>query len=210
MEEHRMTQQLQFNPIDLLALTNFRQAKSMMDQSLNGAVMARLQKFGGTGAKLRGAMMQFELHDRYIVIADQLEGLWAGVGYFMPSDDSFSYPWVGMTLAVDTQALSNAKAVVDAMQAILLAKRGEWSGTDVTLTNQWVSINRQQPLHNFLTGEDHQRQVTGYLLDCLEALESIRLSYPQLPWYKPAPTDEAVDAIDAVPLTGQESGAEQA
>lgn len=184
METNHMAQNLQFSPIDLLALTNFRQAKSMMDQSLDGEVLVRLQKFGGSGLKLTSAIKQFDWHGRYIIFADQRNGLWVGIGYFMPDDDAFTYPRVGLTMEVNTRAPGDAKVVVEAMQAIMREKPIEWTGDNVTVTNHWVSIHRVKPLHDFLSGEDHQHQVKSYFLDCLKELEEIRTRYPQLPWTK--------------------------
>jgi len=182
MEKNRMAQNLQFNPIDLLALTNFGQAKRMMDQSLDGAVLNRLQQFGGSGIKMGVAMQQFERQGRYILIADQLQGLWVGLGYFMPREDSLSYPRVGLTLEIDTRVdAESAKAIVEAMQAVAEGS-ADWSGTELTTTRQWVSINRQQPLQDYLHGENHLQQVTAYLLECLDAVEQVRKAYPLLPW----------------------------
>lgn len=182
MEKNRMAQNLQFNPIDLLALTNFGQAKRMMDQTLDGAVLNRLQQFGGSGIKMGVAMQQFERQGRYILIADQLQGLWVGLGYFMPREDSLSYPRVGLTLEIDTRVdAESAKAIVEAMQAVAEGS-ADWSGTELTTTRQWVSINRQQPLQDYLHGENHLQQVTAYLLECLDAVEQVRKAYPLLPW----------------------------
>lgn len=196
MEKNRMTQNVQFNPIDLLALTNFRQAKSMMDESLETAVLKRLQQFGGSGMKLAGAMQQFERHGRYILIADQQEGLWVGLGYFMPAEDSLAYPQIGLTLEVNTQVnASSAKAVVDAMQAVVRDQPAEWSGTELTVTKHWVSINRQKPLQDYLNGENHLQRVTTYLLECLDAVAEVRKEYPLLPWAK-KPT--AISTVEEV------------
>lgn len=182
MEKNRMAQNLQFNPIDLLALTNFGQAKRMMDQTLDGAVLNRLQQFGGSGIKMGVAMQQFERQGRYILIADQLQGLWVGLGYFMPREDSLSYPRVGLTLEIDTRVdAESAKAIVEAMQAVAEGS-ADWSGTELTTTRQWVSINRQQPLQDYLHGENHLQQVTAYLLECLDAVGQVRKAYPLLPW----------------------------
>ena len=184
MEKNRMAQNLQFNPIDLLALTNFGQAKRMMDQSLDGAVLDRLQQFGGLGIKIAGAMQQLEHQGRYILFADQLQGVWMGLGYFMPEEDALAYPRVGLTLEINTRVdAASAKAVVEAMQAVA-GSSADWSGTELTTTRQWVSINRQKPLQDYLHGENHLQQVTTYLLECLDAVAEVRKAYPLLPWSK--------------------------
>lgn len=197
MGKKRMTQELQFSPVDLVAMTNFKRAKTMMDQSLSGDVMNRLQRFGSRDTiKLDQAMRQLEHQERYVLVAYQLEGLWVGLGYFMPKDDSFSYPKIGLKLEVNTHAQGNAAVVLEVMQAILRENPGQWSGPPITQTKQWVGIDRVQPLHNFLQKEDHQQEVKKYFLDCLETLEGIRLRYPQLPWFQaPKGVDSGETAV---------------
>jgi hypothetical protein len=185
MEKNRMEQALQFNPADLLALSNFRQAKAMMDESLNGPLMRRLQQFGGEKIKFDLAMEQFERHNRYIIILRQLNGLWAGIGYFMPTEDPFGYPEIGLMLEVDTKAAKQPQDVVKAMQEVVAAQPQEWKDYNQSMTRQWVNIYRRQPLQNFLQGPDHQQKVRAYLLDCIDALDAIRSRYPQLSWAKP-------------------------
>jgi hypothetical protein len=186
MEKNRMEQALQFNPVDLLALTNFRQAKAMMDQSLNGPVMRRLQQVGGEKIKFDLAMEQFERHNRYIIILRQLNGLWAGIGYFMPTEDPFGYPEIGLMLEVDTKAAKQPQDAVKAMQEVVAAQPQEWTDYNQPITRQWVNIYRRQPLQDFLQGPDHQQKVRAYLLECIEALSNIRSLYPHLSWAKPA------------------------
>jgi hypothetical protein len=184
MEKNRMEQALQFNPVDLLALTNFRQAKAMMDQSLNGPVMRRLQQFGGEKIKFDLAIEQFERHNRYIIILRQLNGLWAGIGYFMPTEDPFGYPEIGLMLEVNTKAAGQPQDIVKAMQEVVAAQPQEWKDYNQPMTRQWVNIYRRQPLQDFLQGPDHQQKVRAYLLECIEALDIIRSRYPQLSWAK--------------------------
>jgi hypothetical protein len=130
-------------------------------------------------------MEQFERHGRYIVITGQLNGLWAGVGYFMPTEDPFGYPEIGLMLEVNTKAAGQPQAVVKAMQEIVAAQPQEWTDYNQPMTRQWVNIYRRQPLQDFLQGPDHQQKVRTYLLNCIEALDAIRGRYPQLSWAKP-------------------------
>jgi hypothetical protein len=186
MEHNGMAQNPQFNPVDLLALTHFWQAQKLMEHTLQDEVLAALKEFGADGLKqstaLEMAMAQYKRHGRYLLIANQRDALWVGLGYFMPADDPEGYPQIGVMIEISAQRCNMAVEVVAAMQAVAQEQPDRWQPYQLEPMGPYPQIRYLRPLHNFLKAGDHQEQIKRHLLKCLRVVAAIKKQFPNLPW----------------------------
>lgn len=179
MEEQGMAQRSQFSAVDLLALTNFPNAVSMMDATMWGRVSAKFEEVTGTRPQPGNALTQLQ-YGRYLMVSYQRANtLWCGLGYYLYTDSFADYPTAGLILEVFPRAEGRQK-IIETMREI--SRRDGWQGYDLDKERAWSGVSRERSLKDFLSKEDHVAEIEAYFLELLEELAEIKEQYPYLPW----------------------------
>ncbi|MBD2000437.1 PD-(D/E)XK nuclease family protein [Leptolyngbya sp. FACHB-541] len=181
MEINNMSQSGQFSAIDILALTNFSNARSIMDETLLGEVAEVFRSVCGSMSEIGTASTQLRQHNRYIISSDRRGDIWVGLGYWMNPSVTTNYPEVGILI----EAIPNAtdrEQILKAMLEIVQSSSGKWRGNNLAQVKSWASIMQVKPLHTFISGEDHVASVRTYFKETLADVYRIRQEYVHLPW----------------------------
>lgn len=191
MEENNMSQRNQFTTIDVLALTNFTSARTLMDATMWGTVsIAFAQKLAKVSTPKR-AMNQLYEHQRYVIYSAfgakcDLEIL---LGYWFDDDRPGNFPWVGVMIYVNPKSRVRER-IVRAMRSFLATKTGTWSDEDLTDEREWGSIWRGSDLRDFLAKPDHIEAIKAFFIELLGEVADFRARNKGLPWSPGAPERE--------------------
>lgn len=181
MEIHNMSQSGQFNAVDILALTNFSNAKRVMDETLLGEVAEKFRATCGFASQIGTALTEFKQHNRYIINSDRGGAIWVGLGYWVDPSITTNCPEVGVLIETVPNS-TDREQILKAMLEIVQSSSEKWRGTNLTQTKSWSSITQMKPLHTFMSGEDHVASVKTYFKEMLADVSSIRQKYSHLPW----------------------------
>ncbi|NJO73046.1 MAG: hypothetical protein HC833_04330 [Leptolyngbyaceae cyanobacterium RM1_406_9] len=181
MEINNMSQSGQFSAIDILALTNFSNARSIMDETLLGEVFEEFRVTCGSVSEIGTASTQLRQHNRYIISSDRRGDIWVGLGYWMNPSITTNYPEVGILIETVPNS-TDREQILKAMLEVVQSSSGKWRGHNLTQAKNWSSITQVKPLHTFLSEENHVASVKTYFKETLADVHSIRQKYSHLPW----------------------------
>jgi hypothetical protein len=181
MEIHNMSQSGQFSAVDILTLTNFANAKRIMDETLLGEVAEKFRLTCGFVSQIGTALTEFKQHNRYIINSDRGGAIWVGLGYWVDPSITTNYPEVGVLIETIPNS-TDRDQILKAMLEIVQSSSGKWRGNNLTQTKGWSSITQVKPLHTFMSGEDHIASVKTYFKETLADVSIIRQKYSHLPW----------------------------
>lgn len=174
MKENRMTQNNEFNAVDVLALANLPKVLSLMNETLADEISAKFKLILGSTPsqnKMLSALrwQRFELH------VFQKNGLFCGLGYQFPNESVTDYPDVQLLIAISPNASIREQAKQSMHE--IIKQRSDWQEVD---SNKWIEFRRKRSLREFLSSNDHVFEIKKYFGDLLEELESIKSKYPNL------------------------------
>jgi hypothetical protein len=200
MEENNMSQSDQFSPIDILALSNFRKARKIMDQTMWEGVSATLDpaavKFkrvaGGVSSRNK-ASTQLGPNNRYIMYVGHGEGWQFDIllGYYLNEAEVTGYPEVGVQLDVSPKARAR-DAIASAMQDFAKRKGDEWKTWGLADKHKWGGIKKTKSLQEFLSKEHQIEEVARYFALLLDEVKEFRDRNPTLPWKAQEKEQEAI------------------
>ena len=123
MKENNMSQNMQFTPIDVLALTNFPAARKMMDATLWGGVSESFKIALGRVSSDLQAFQQLTNHQRYIIYSNvgTNDDFSFMLGYWIENSAPGEYPWVGLKIEVHPKSPIRP-ILINAMRHFISAK----------------------------------------------------------------------------------------
>lgn len=170
----------QFNPVDLLAMSNFHRLRKLLDESMHAEVSERFEEVLGKKSQKSTYLTQLKEHDRYIYYADQGEWFWVGLGYWFNSKNPKPYPELGVIIEVPPK-ISQRPAIIGAFKKIS-SESESWAGVHMDDPSAWTSIRKMRSLQSFLSSENHINDIKEYFLQCIEEISIIKVKYPEMPW----------------------------
>jgi len=186
MKETNMSQSNRLNAIELLALTNHRRARSLMEATMWESVVEKFEKVCGAGGSRTKAMSQLRWHNRYVMFADHGKGYQFEflLGYWFPDEQPSDSPAIGMRFQVAPNASERA-AIVQAMLKFSEASKEsprEWDNWNLSNDREWAGVGCSMNLEDFLAKEDHVAAITKWFEELLNDAEAFRNQNPKLPW----------------------------
>jgi len=200
MEETNMSQSDQFSPIDILALSSFRKARKIMDQTMwdgvSGTpepVAVKFKRVAGGVSSKNKASIQLGALNRYIMYVSHGEGwqFYILLGYYLNEAEVTGYPEVGVQLDVSPKAHAR-DAIASAMQDFAKLKGDEWKTWDLADKHKWGGIKKTKSLKEFLSKEHQIEEVARYFGLLLDDVKEFRDRNPTLPWKAQEKEQEAV------------------
>jgi hypothetical protein len=200
MEENNMSQSDQFSPIDILALSNFRKARKIMDQTMWEGVSAtsepayaKFKRVAGGVSSRNKASTQLGPNNRYIMYVGHGEGWQFDIvlGYYLNEAEVTGYPEVGVLLDVNPKADAR-DAIASALQDFAKRKGDEWKTWGLADKHKWGGIKKTKSLQEFLSQENQVKEVAHYFDLLLDEVKEFRDLNPTLPWKAQEKEHEAV------------------
>jgi hypothetical protein len=183
MKEHGMSQSNRITSIDLIALTNYDRARSLIEQTLGESIETRLRKMTpgpGWSASDRHTLNEGKQYTRRgFAVSDFIE---FELGYWFPDEQPCDSPEVGMWISVTPNApelSSISKAFREFSDS---RKRGkEWTHK-YPEGGECEGIWRNKKLEEFLAADDHVVEIVKWFHELLDDAEALRQFIPNLPW----------------------------
>ena len=186
MKENNMSQSNRFTAIELLALTNHRRARSLMDATMWENVATKSAEVCGVTGSSTSAMRELRKNNRYVMIAAHGEGYQIEflLGYWFPDEQPSDSPEVGMHVNVNPKA-AERPAIAQAMLKFSEASKGatrEWYHWELGNDREWAGIGCTVNLQDFLAEENHVAAITKWFEGLLDDAAAFRKQNPKLPW----------------------------
>ena len=186
MKENNMSQSNRFTAIELLALTNHRRARSLMDATMWESVAKKFAKECGALGSAPKAMTQLRNCNRYVMAAGhgagyQIEFL---LGYWFPDEQPSDSPEVGMHINVNPKAVERP-AIAEAMRKFSKASKGavrKWDNWELGNDREWAGVGYSVNLEDFLAKENHVAAIATWFEELLDDAAAFRKQNPKLPW----------------------------
>jgi hypothetical protein len=171
MEQQGMAQTNRFTPLDVLTLANVQAVIGLMDSTLSGEIEAEFEKVAGSVKKGGTRRSQLVNKNRYIIYTGLANGMWCGLGYYLPDADLSGYPMLRTTVEIDYRA-PKFRDIVQKMSEI--AKIVGWNTYDLDSAFRWAGIYRAKSLEHLLHEADHVEAVKQEFRDQLSDLATVR------------------------------------
>jgi hypothetical protein len=191
MKGNNMALNNQFSTIDILSMTNFQRALSLMESTMNDEAMQRMTKLFGSTCTC--SITQFSQQGRFILQHPFFKNrdFWCGIGYFdMDSENYTDYPSIGCIFEVSNRKYSERDDIIKAMEKFIIDKT-EWEPYNLHNLNSWAGIYIAKSLNEILSAEDHIKSIKKHFQSFLDDAELFKQAFPDLPWGNP-PADSEV------------------
>lgn len=165
MKQINLSMNNQFNPSDIITLTNFTNVRRMMDETMFGAVSKKFKQINKGISQKSASMTQLRDHDRYIYYRSHKERMWCGLGYWMNSRNEKDYPDVGIVIEVAPQS-SMRKEIISTFQSIV-SENKSWKGYNLSNPKAWAGITYGISLQSFLSEDSQTEKLKSFLLQDL-------------------------------------------
>jgi hypothetical protein len=180
MKSEQLTQNHQFTPQDIAALTGFHHAYSVMRSVLDAELRSRLSEVCGDPADeydmaaqiVRGPMFTFRNRPTNRNIGINL-GFW-----LEPNDEG--YLWVFGDLSFDAMTVGKEE-IVNAMVDFTTKNEG-WIIENVSASSASGRIMKGRCLSTFLGQPNHAVAIKRFLIGIIEELVKFKSLYPGLAW----------------------------
>lgn len=179
MKQNNLSMNNQFNPSDIITLSNFTNVRKMMDESMFGKVSKRFKQVNKGHTQRGASMTQLRKHDRYIYYCDHKERLWSGLGYWMNSTNEKDYPDVGIIIEIAPQSIYR-KEVISTFKSIV-EQRKSWRGYNLSNPKAWAGITYGRSLQSFLSDDSQLEKIKEFFLIGIDEMEEIFKENPNLP-----------------------------
>lgn len=181
MEENRMSLGNQFRSTDLVALENFRSAKALMDETLEGEVSVAAGSILGKISAIKKGLDQLNEYGRYILYSYFDNGNFEClIGYWFPNENPDEPVSVGVVLGCNPSTDTGRK-VIEAFRS--WTKQPDRSWTTERIDDQdWGEFRNLKSIQTFMAQGDHVRAIKSHLLQLLEEVREFKAAFPNLPW----------------------------
>jgi hypothetical protein len=179
MKQNNLSMNNQFNPSDIITLTNFRNVRKMLDESMFGEVSKRFKHINKGLSQKSASMTQLRDHDRYIYYKYHREKMWAGLGYWMNSTNEKDYPDLGIIIEIAPQSTARNKVIPIFKE--IVKNNPNWKGYNLSNPKAWSGITFSKSLQTFLSEDSQIEKIKKYFLEALDEMEEILNKNADLP-----------------------------
>lgn len=179
MKQNNLSMNNQFNPSDIITLTNFSNVRKMMDESMFGDIAEKFKKINNGISQSSTCMTELKNHDRYIYYRMHTDKLWIGLGYWMNSMNEKDYPDVGIVIEIAPSSTIQ-EDVINTFEEIL-KKNQNWDGYNLSNPKSWAGITYSKSLQMFLSVDNQVEEIKIFFLKGLDELEQIIKQNNKLP-----------------------------
>jgi len=185
MRSEKMNQDNQFSAVDILALSNFRHAFSIVDETLGGEVDVKIGKLfpGQKKTSILEAYKQLRIWPRiarYVYFTGHDFKLM--LGYFELSQDSeLLYPDVSVCLQIRTSS-SSGKQSLEVIEKIAAESTNPWQRAWEDDPGEWPCIIIRRNLQDCLGEKDHVKEIQTFFCNGIDQVVLLREKHPELPW----------------------------
>ena len=179
MKQIHLSMHNQFQPSDIIAMSNFTNVLKMMDETMFGEVSQSFSRINNGMSRDFTCITELAKHDRYMYYKEHQHKLWCGLGYWMNSDNDKDYPELNIVIEIGPRS-PKRKEVVDIFKSILKEYK-DWTGYDLADPSQHSGIAFSSSLQTFLSKENQIEEIKQFFRKGLEQLEAIFTSYRTLP-----------------------------
>jgi hypothetical protein len=180
MKSEQLTQNHQFTPQDIAALTGFHHAYSVMRSVLDAELRSRLTEVCGDPTDeydmaaqiVRGPMFTFRNRPTNRNIGINL-------GFWLEPDDG-GYLWVFGDLSFDAKTVGKEDVVKSLLDFV--AKNDGWIVENVSASSSSGRIMKGRSLSTFLGEPNHAASIKRFLIGVIEEFVKFKSLYPGLVW----------------------------
>ena len=186
MKQIHLSMHNQFNPSDIITLTNFTNVRKMMDETMFGKVSNQFSHINSGRSKRSTCTTELGKYDRYIYYRTHQDGLWCGLGYWMNSTNEKEYPDVGIILEINPNS-SKRKEIINTFNLVIQEYKS-WKGYNLSNPKAWSGITYSSSLQSFLSENSQTEKIKDFFIEGLKQMEEIFSKYENLPIIKPQST----------------------
>lgn len=181
MEENRMSLGNQFRSTDLVALENFRSAKALMDETLEGEVSVAAGSILGKISAIKKGLDQLNGYGRYVLYSYFDNGNFEClIGYWFPNENPDEPVSVGVVLGCNPSTDTGRK-VIEAFRSWTKQPDRSWT-TEKIDDQDWGEFRNLKSIQTFMAQTDHVEAIKSHLLQLLEEVREFKAAFPNLPW----------------------------
>jgi hypothetical protein len=179
MKQNNLSMNNQFNPSDIITLTNFTNVRKMMDESMFGEVSTRFKEINKTLSQKSASMTQLRDNDRYIYYSFHKKNMLSRLGYWMNSKNEKDYPDIGVEIVIEPQ--SSCRDNVISTFKTIVENNTSWNEQGLSNPKAWAKITYQKSLQSFLSEENQIEEIKKFFMIGLDEMERIFIENPNLP-----------------------------
>lgn len=166
-----------FSPVDIITLNNFSRVKRIIDETMEGEVLAALKKVAPKDGRESKPITELKHRDRYNYIRYQENHIWVGLGYWMNSfDEDVEYPDLKFVVEVSPKS-PVYEEVIEIMLRVVDENSETWQGKNLNNVRDWAQIYQRKSLKDFLAEENHVEAIRGYFLKAIENYAIVKDKY---------------------------------
>lgn len=175
MKKYKLTMNNQFTPLDLITLSNFSNASSIMDEILLGDISSRFEKVNGSITQKSTRLTQLKEHDRYIYYSSHKDRINVLLGFWMNANTKEEYPDLGVVIEINPNAsrIEHWKQVFKEIEKNYL----NWEAVNMNNPKAWSSVKKRISLQSILSTNNHILESKKFLNECIDDLDSIIKTY---------------------------------
>ena len=183
MKNEKLTQDHQFTPADIAAITGFQHAYSVMRSVIDDELRTRLSGVCGELMDDYDTDVQV-IRGPMLTLRNRPKGRNIGVtlGFWLEPDDQ-GYPWIYGDIWFDAKTQDKAK-VVQAMLEFVSRKSNEWRAEDLSEASSYGRVFRECSLAAFLAEPNHASAIKKFLFEIIDDIGEFKKAYPKLAWTK--------------------------
>lgn len=166
-----------FSPEDIITLNNFSRVKKIIDETMEGKVLAALKKVAPKDVRESKPITELKHRDRYNYIRYQENHIWVGLGYWMNSfDEDVKYPDLKFVVEVSPKS-PKYEDVIKVMSRIVDENPDTWHGKNLNNVRDWAQIYQRKSLKDFLAEENHVEAIREYFLKAIQNYAIVKDEY---------------------------------
>lgn len=185
MREEKMNQDNQFSAADILAMSHFNHALSIVEETLRGKVEGKLRKVFPSQrmSSFLDVYKNFRRWPRlayHVYFPDDTFKLM--LGYFdLLFEGGLLYPDVKICLQLHKSSPVGTETF-DLLEKIAANPNNLWQADWKTDPGEWPCIVIRKSLQDFLGEKDQVKEIQTFFCDGIDRVVELRSEYPNLPW----------------------------
>lgn len=179
MKQNDLSMNNQFNPSDIITLTNFTNVRRMMDESMFGEVSKKFELINHGISQKSTMMTQLRDNDRYVYYQYHNNRMKCMLGYWMNSRNEKDYPDIGIIIEIAPQS-TDRKNVISTFKKIS-EKYDSWQTVSIINPKDWAKLSYRTSLQTFLSEESQIEEIKKFFINGLNEWKQIINEYPDLP-----------------------------
>jgi hypothetical protein len=185
MREEKMNQDNQFSAADILAMSHFNHALSIVEETLKGEVEGKLRKIF-PNQRMSSFLEVYKNFRRWPRLAYHVDFLDPAfklmLGYFdLNFEGALLYPDVKICLQLHKNS-PIGQETFDLLEKIAADANTPWQASWETGHGEWPYIAIRKSLQDFLGEKDQVKEIQTFFCNGIDRVVELRNEYPNLPW----------------------------